>query len=313
MPKNTATKISVDRQLKWYERHKRSRPERVGILIEGDSWFTTPVLSWEGPTLVARLRRHERDGKRQFAIVSVANPGATAMQVLDAKNIDIQLATNPDLLRNQTYDLVLLSAGGNDFLGDDLGLYLNDASPGTAVRRCIDAAGSPEEAARCVLRCEALLDALENRLATLLRNFRKRVLKPRGLAGTRILVHGYDYAIPDGRAMEVLGFTFGPWLLPELKARRIPTAVHGPLVKLLVDEFNRKLAEVARSQPRFHYLDLRGLLNEPADWADEIHPHSSTGIRKLRDAFVDAIHAVAAGGAPSILGGGRITEEYRCG
>ncbi len=156
MPKNTATKISVDRQLKWYAQHKRRNPNRVGILIEGDSWFTTPVLSWEGPTLVARLK-------------------------------------------------------------------------------------------------------------------------------------------------------------PELTARRIPTAVHRPLVKLLVDEFNRLLGDLARSQQRFHYLDLRGLLDDPADWADEIHPHSDTGIKKLRDAFVAAIHAIHAGGAPSLLGGGRIDEEYRCG
>ena len=312
MPKNTASKISVDRQLKWYERHKRRDPTRCGILIEGDSWFTTPVLSWEGPTLVARLKRHEQDGKRRFAVVSVANPGATLVQMLGPNNVDFQLATNPDLLRKQTYDIVLLSAGGNDFLGDDLELYLNDASPGTAVRRCIDAATGPEEAARCAVRCGPLLDALDNRLATMLHDFRGSLLRPRGLGNARILAHGYDYPFPDGRPMEVLGFTIGPWLKPLFQRKRLPAFVHRPIVKLLVDEFNRMLGDVARARQRFHYLDLRGLLNEPADWADEIHPHSDTGIKKLRDVFVGAIHQVHTGSAPSVIGGGRISDSYRC-
>lgn len=312
MPKNTATRKSIDRQQKSYKRLRRANPNGPGILIEGDSWFSTPIVSWDGPTLVARLKRHRQNGKKQFAIVSVANPGADLVEMITPNNIDLAFAML-GLTDRQKYNLVLLSCGGNDILGDELDDFLVDVSPGTPARRCLDRAGTNmEKAARCVLDCDAYVELVHNKLGGRLKNFRSKVLRPLNLQGARILIHGYDYPIPDGRPLKVFGLEFGPWLLNKFKRHHIPQKYHTAIVKLLIDEFNSMLKNVATSQPKFHYLDFRGLLTKRSDWADEIHPHTNTGMLKLREEMVPAIHAVHAGTAGSVIGGGRITEEYSC-
>lgn len=313
MPKNTATRWSVDRQKVSYKRLRRNNPNGAGVLIEGDSWFSTPVVSWDGPSLVGRLKAHKRNGKHPFAIVSLANPGSDLVEMIARDNIDLVLATSK-LKAKQRYDVLLLSCGGNDILGKELKGFLVDASPGTAARRCLERAGTNmEKAARCVVDCAAFKDTVHNTLAKRLKQFRKKTLKGLGLNDTRILIHGYDYPIPDGRPLKIMGKEFGDaWLLPTFKLRHIPKRYHTAIVKLLIDEFNAMLRDVAKSQLKFHYLDLRGLLTKKADWADEIHPHTKTGMKKIRNEMVSALHAVKDGTAGSVIGGGRIAEEYSC-
>lgn len=312
MPKNTATKKSVDRQLKWYKRRRRANPGGPGILIEGDSWFSTPVVSWEGPTLVGRLKAHRKDGKRQFAIVSVANPGADLVDMITPSNVDLAFATS-QLTSKQMYNLALLSCGGNDVLGEKLKTFLIDVPPGTPARRRLEAAGDDmEKAARRVLKCKQFTDFLGSTLGARLREFRKAVLKDLGMNHAPILVHGYDYPIPDGRQLSALGIKLGPWLLSEFKKKKIPKKYHIAVVKLLIDEFNSMVRGIATSQSKFHFLDLRGLLTKTSDWSDEIHPHTSTGMIKIRKEMVAAIHAVHDGTAGPVIGGGRIASEYTC-
>ena len=155
-------------------------------------------------------------------------------------------------------------------------------------------------------------NVVHNKLGGRLKGFRSKVLTRLGLKDARILIHGYDYPIPDGRPLKALGLEFGPWLLPQFKRHHIPPKYHTAVVKLLIDEFNSMLKNVATSQPKFHYLDFRGLLTQKSDWADEIHPHTSTGMLKLRNEMVPAIHAVHAGTAGSVIGGGRISQVYSC-
>ena len=309
MPKNTATIKSVQRQLRTFMRAQRGDSQRFRILVEGDSWFSTPVEGWKGPTLINGLKRHERNGRRQFNIVAVANPGADLRDMLTRENFDLRLATNPDWLKKQTYDLVLLSVGGNDILGSELDNVLLNVESGPGVKQCLAAASNPEEAARCVID-RVFFCGLLGRLEKQLSDFRVKVLKPLKLGTTPMLLHGYDYVIPSGKKLEVLGLPLiGPWLNPKFRSHKIRAAHHKPLVKLLIDEFNRTLRSVAKSQNRFFYLDLRGTLTDPADWADEIHPHSNTGIPKIRSHFVDAIHAIRDGTATSVMGNG-VTDEF---
>ena len=313
MPKNTATLVSIRRKVQGFVRAQRRNPDRYRILAEGDSWFTTPVEGWKGPTLVESLKRHSEGGKRPFNIVMVANPTTELRTTLDPNNIDIALAVLDDWIGRQTYDMVLLSSGGNDVLGTEIRSLLKDPRD-AQVGRCLDAATTPEQKARCVVNCAAYCQLLVG-FAARIRAFRHDVLRPNGLGRARILMHGYDYPIASGRDMPVFGglIRVGPWLLPAFDEQHIPQPLHAPVLKLLIDEFNRMLRDVALSQNLFHYVDLRNTLNGEQDWADEIHPHSDTGIPKLSVRLQVAIKAVRDKKAGSVIEFGQVADEYTCG
>ena len=79
-----------------------------------------------------------------------------------------------------------------------------------------------------------------------------------------ILMHGYDYAIPDGRGV-LGGFSFfpGPWLRPGFHRKG-----HGDLatnqmtVAKLIDRFNDMLRQLSNAQEFAHvrYVNLRNTL-----------------------------------------------------
>jgi hypothetical protein len=103
-----------------------------------------------------------------------------------------------------------------------------------------------------------------------------RAVKP----GIPVFLHGYDYAIPDGRNVNFLGFSFaGPWLKPALTQKRYVSPGEGAaIVRTVVNRFNEALARVATVHPNVHYINLRGTLRSDAnynkDWANELHPTS---------------------------------------
>ena len=95
-----------------------------------------------------------------------------------------------------------------------------------------------------------------------------------------IVLHGYDYPIPDGRGF--LGGFFvlpGPWLEPGFhKKGYADVAANAKVMRDLIDSFNAMLKSVG-SAPQFThvtYLDLRGTLETGStykkDWANELHP-----------------------------------------
>jgi hypothetical protein len=114
-----------------------------------------------------------------------------------------------------------------------------------------------------------------------------------------IIVHGYDYPVPDGRGfMGGFGPLPGPWLEPGLREKGFDPRgdLDGctVLVAALMDRFNAMLAEIA-SIPAFahvKYLDLRGTLsNGPGYktwWANELHP-TLRGFTAVADRFAAAI------------------------
>ncbi|MFK8017238.1 MAG: hypothetical protein AB8G17_17580 [Gammaproteobacteria bacterium] len=312
MANSTANLISIRRRVRAFARAQRRNPERYRILAEGDSWFTTPVEGWKGPTLVESLKRHSEGGKRPFNIMMIANPSTELSSTLDSNNLDIPLATLTDWIGDETYDMVLLSTGGNDVLGTQLRDLLLDPRE-ASVKRCLERATTPLQKARCVLNCDAYLRLLDNMRERIVR-FRKDVLRPNGLGRARVLMHGYDYPIADGRDMAVLGglVRVGPWLKPAFRAKRIPTALHAPVLKLLIDEFNGMVRAAALSQQLFHYIDLRHTLDGAQDWADEIHPHKDTGVRKISARLQQAIKQIRDRDAGSVIEFGAVTQEYRC-
>ncbi len=80
---------------------------------------------------------------------------------------------------------------------------------------------------------------------------------------------GYDYARPNGK--KYLGIV-GPWILPNFGRKAITNKTQQKaIIKYLVDEYNKMLADMDKKNPRFHHIDLRGKFPHDHQWHNEIH------------------------------------------
>jgi hypothetical protein len=108
-----------------------------------------------------------------------------------------------------------------------------------------------------------------------------------GIPEAPIILHGYDYAIPDGRGW---GGGMGPlpgrpgWT-PSLTRkgydRKHDKLLRRTIVRELTDAFNAMLQKVADRNPQTHFVDLRDTL-PGNDWANELHPTADGFLRVTR-------------------------------
>jgi hypothetical protein len=184
----------------------------VGV-SEGDSWFDYPPAFIESPfegDLLAHLHNTGR-----YNIYNVAKAGDTLENM--AYGTDVQNDEQPQppeilgtvaAVKLHQPRFFLLSAGGNDMSGSNgvrLEDYLNHSTTGLpALRqgRALDTFANINKAALVYI-----IDQIKAAKADI-----------------HIFIHGYDYAVPDGRPVfrAPFGFNFvGPWLLPAFARKRI--------------------------------------------------------------------------------------------
>jgi hypothetical protein len=199
-----------------------------------------------------------------------------------------------DKIRKVAPKFILFSGGGNDILGDPL---LEDpateSSPGILVDRETLGLGKRILVTKGSVR-RNLINS--NVLEAQIRNVRERYVEIIEMTAARtrelkmrripIVVHGYDYTIPDGRKLKLPlpGFKIpakGPWLKKAMDARKIThMGEKKKIVEILIDDFNcmlSKLAKVRKYSRYFHYVDCRSSGTKKWDtsyWADEIHPNT---------------------------------------
>lgn len=226
------------------------------IVAEGDSWFCYPRDSVFVPDdapldVIAQL-------SDEFAVNGVAKPGDTAQTMADF----FEPFVTQDI---QTWnaDVLLLSAGGNDLLGEGkLASFLRNGD------RPLSQYLKPE--------FFGLVEGVLGRLERMIRAAR------RAKSDLKVILHGYDYARPSGN---------GPWLRAPMAKLAIPAAKHQDIVKRIVDSFYSRLAAVADELDQelsggsgeIVVLDLRGSVGA-GQWYDELHP-SSQGFAKVRKRF----------------------------
>jgi hypothetical protein len=241
-------------------------PVSAGTLIaEGDSWFDYPRCD------VLKALEDEHG----FDVESVAHWGHTVEQMAygEGQLGDFVRCIEKVLRRGESIRAVLLSGGGNDIAGDEFAMLLNHAR--SSVRG---------------LNPKILEGVIDDRLAeayvTILSSVTE-VCKAMTGAPIRIIVHGYDYAVPDGRGMlGGWGPLPGPWLEPGLVQKGYEPKTEGkPLVGQLIDRFNAMLRRMSSLGAFGHvrYVDLRGQLPNGAGyakwWANELHPTEKGFIR----------------------------------
>jgi hypothetical protein len=177
---------------------------------------------------------------------------------------------------------VLLSGGGNDVAGEEFGILLNHARSAVAGLNDAILTGIIDERVKTayVTILMAVTEICEQRLNRRL----------------PILVHGYDYPVPDGRGFMGGWWVLpGPWLEPGFREKGFDKmAERVKLMKKLIDRFNSMLKDIAAMNEFSHvkYIDLRNTLSVGASykqyWANELHP-TEKGFELVTDRFADVL------------------------
>jgi len=235
-----------------------------GVLVaEGDSWFDYPFYDI--------LR--DLDDEFGWDIETVAHRGDTieSMAYDGGQLEDFIRSIERVVRRGQTPHAILLSGGGNDFAGDGFAMILNHrSSPMFGLNPAI--VGGVLET-RIRVAYTAVLSAVTAACEALLG------------ARVPILVHGYDYPVPDGRGvLGGWGWLPGPWLEPGFREKGYDDLGERiGIMRDVIDRFYAMLAQVA-ALPAFSHVsvvNLRGALsNDIAGerykqwWGNELHPTS---------------------------------------
>lgn len=244
--------------------------ESIGVLLaEGDSWFDYP-----GKDILALL-----EDEHLYDVKSVAHMGDCVedMAHSDGQLVDFTRRLEKLLGEGKIPRAILLSGGGNDIAGDEFAILLNHAASSLPPLN--------ENIITGVVDIR-LKEAYVTILSALTEVSKKYLGKP-----LPIVVHGYDYPLPDGRGF--LGGWWklpGPWLKPGFERKGFKNlATNTQLIADLIDRFNVMLASVSTLFPHVHYLDLRRTLNpNKTDWANELHP-SPSGFETVTQKFADLI------------------------
>ena len=240
------------------------------LAAAGDSWFDYPLCD-----VLKLLEDHHG-----YNVESTAHKGdpIEKMAYTGGQLEDFARKLEKIKARGVVPKAVLVSGGGDDVAGSEFGMLLNNAfSP---------IAGWDSEVVDGVLR-QRIFTAYTQLLMsiTALCQGTFGVIVP-------ILIHGYDYPVPDGRGF-LGGWPFpGPWLDPGFREKNFEDlGQRVAMMQALMDQFNDvvKLLPTQSAFAHVRYIDLRGTLsNRLADykdwWANELHP-TEKGFEAVTDRF----------------------------
>ena len=265
----------------------------LDFLAVGDSWFEYP-LDDDGHI----ANNQAIIGEMGTQLQSMGNPppnilshalhgqSTTAMLTWERQHeILDDLMNHPDRWNNGvTADGILVSAGGDDVVGDSFAIYLDYKSGG------LDA-----------VRFQGILDSVQASYLDLfsLRDIAAAELKidPKQMP---IFGHCYDYAIPNGVPAGSWPIQSGPWLQPSLNFAGYDYNEGLNIVKMTINTFKQKLLDLAndtivppgKTTNNFILIDTTNTLTRdntrPNGWANELHPYTE-GFTLLAAKFRDAL------------------------
>ncbi|MGM9509956.1 caspase family protein [Larkinella sp. GY13] len=216
-------------------------PDRVRLVAGGDSWFQYPLLS----DIVDYLAR-------VYSVNCTPAVGKSLKNYIEkSKFLEILAQVSPRYF--------LLSGGGTHFFGDEFPTYIRDQT----------AESLPAPQRYVADGFTAALDELETDFQRLFRLIRLQNAK------VRVLVHGYDYLLPDASETQ----SGKPGNLEKcLTEKGITDAVERKnLIRFMIDGFNERLQRAASAFDNVIYIDLRGSIRPATSqlkyWYDEFHPN----------------------------------------
>lgn len=272
----TSVAIKGARYIVKPEEADRFGPFTKTFLAEGDSWMD--ASAWNQGSLPEFLARDfNRDGLSNL-IVNIATSGHTLTRIVDMMKSDFVW-----WLEQQTYDGILFSAGGNDFID-----AARDEAPGEGL--LVDCRGKPVPAgaADCIRQpaLEALIGYLNVNFAAIYDALRRSGKN----ADTPIYLNCYD--TPVARDAPAIRDIAGPWLYTAYTKNGIDPSLWKDLTSLLFAEINKVVQGWAVGRTQVVVVPTTGLLlpadisssGDSGDWVNEIHPNKS-GWRKQAAAW----------------------------
>lgn len=262
----TSAIASYDRMVRSLARQApKLRPKQKAIaegsllFAEGDSWFDYPLCD------VLSTLRHAYG----YRIEKVAHAGHTVESMAyDPEQLAGVVERYRDLAAaGREPAAVLLSGGGNDIAGSAIESLLNHRN---------DPSRGFNESVMTGVFDQRIRSAMISEIGALSEVHRVHFGKV-----PPVLIHGYDYAVPDNRGYHFGPITItGPWLAPQFQRRGyVDLNETAQLTVVLIDRFNEVAKSVASKLANVTYVDLRRTLsNELAgrkyrkDWANELHP-----------------------------------------
>ena len=242
--------------LKFFVPSIKNHPDWPVIISEGDSWFSFPIHA-------NTIDHLDEMADQKISLLRLEKNGDELLEIFGSK----QRTKLRRYLTRYPVEALLFSGGGNDIVGSDLEPLLKTKQAGMTWEDCID---KPRALRRIEQLKFAYLDLIDIR----------DDCRPTCI----IYVHGYDYAIPNGKPARVLGIKVGPWMKPHFDAKGITDLKDARrIVRWLINRFNEMLADLAQDHPKFVHVKTRNTLNEN-EWNDELHP-SRDGFEQVAEKF----------------------------
>jgi hypothetical protein len=272
-------KRSLRARRKLQETNKETKIAKVPLdfLAIGDSWFEYPlyneVLSFQNNAIVAKSQLGSL-GNPPPQILNQALHGQATTAMLSWENQDkmITVLQDDQWLNERTGlpDAILVSAGGDDLVGDQLAIYLDYGGGGLNLKRF-----------------QGVLDFVQ---ASYFDLFAFRDIFAQGVP---IIGHCYDYAIPNDVHPIC---TPSAWLWPSFNFAGYDYNEGLQIVTQMIDLFHDMLAGLAGDPTNnFSFIDTRNTLtrdpSQPRGWANEIHPWYP-GFTALASRFLIALQAM---------------------
>jgi hypothetical protein len=236
----------------------------LNLFADGDSWFDYPLPPAARNDVIRSIGNH---GKPQPLILNLAHYGDEARDLLGVKRRQ-RIIDNLSDVENGRFDAILFSGGGNDTVGNQFCLWIQNYVPGMTPSQGIN-----------VQRLAAVLGVVRSAFEDLI------AIRDKILPECPIFVHAYDFAIPTN--IGICDNLIGPWLKPSLVYRGWMDTAVGTL------QFRGALTQIVAAHKNVIYVETQGTL-APSDWANELHPTPS-GFDKIAGKFLNAMRTVFPG------------------
>ncbi len=244
---NSMNGISRWRRQRKYEAKIRGGWTGLKIVEDGDSWHQYPLLLKD---VIDQLFD-------DYAIYSFSAAGDVLASMVDQDETF-------EAIKKEKPDIFMISGGGNDLLGQG------------ALRSYLKPYNSS-------LRPDEYLGSRFDTFLSVIVDLYKQIFDKCYEANreTKIICHGYDYAIPNG----------GRWLgrPMEHKDLRINDKnLQKEILVVIIDRLNSALQQLVNSYGNVYFVDCRDAVTE---WHDELHP-TNEGYKQVANRFRNLIQTL---------------------